>query len=175
MDGIKTFTPGAWQALQVVTGPKYIRWDIGLVFTVAAGFTGPVYIDTVGWPGNIPPGADAGSFPEGGIIVPDGGRVTPPTGTGGASGTGSGTTGAGGDVDPTGGTTTGGLEETDETTTTPGGCACRGAPRVNNTAPAAGVLLTALALLRSLQRSRARAPARRSSGRASNREKRYSP
>jgi len=168
----KDLTPGSWKAMQVVTGTKYFRWDVGFDFAVTAGFTGTVYIDTVGWPGNIPPGADAGSFPEGGIIGPDGGRITPPTGTGGATTTGTGTTGAGGDVDPSGGTT-GGLDEVDEPTPN-GGCACRGTPRVDNTAPAAGLLLTALALLRSLQRSRARAPARKSSGRASRREKRYS-
>ena len=160
--------------MQVVSGPKYIRWT-----SVSSSTSGRrIHRTDLHRHGrmarHIPFGADAGSFPEGGIIGPDGGRITPPTGTGGASGTGSGTTGAGGDVDTTGGTT-GGLEETDETEAAPAGCACRGAPRVNNTAPAAGLLLTALALLRSLQRSRARAPARRSSARASNRESRYSP
>src|SRR5258708_16491180 len=123
--GIKDIPPGAWKALQIVTPPKYFRWDLGLVFTVAAGFTGTVYVDTVGWPGNVPPGADAGSFPEGGTIGPDGSLIfTPATGAGGSQSTG-GATGAGGASD-----TTGGLDPNavDDTSSTAGGCAGRGAP-----------------------------------------------
>jgi hypothetical protein len=165
--GIKELTPGSWKALQVVTPPKYFRWDIGLVFTVAAGFTGTVYIDTVGWPGNIPPGADAGSFPEGGGIGPDGGRILPTTGSGGAIGTG---TGAGGSSDtPPDGTDPNALDETSETA---GGCACRGAPRTDGTAPAGATLLMALALWRYRGSATARARGRTANALASNKQQR---
>jgi len=167
---IKDITPGAWKALQVVTGPKFLRWDLGLDFVVTAGFTGTVYIDTVGWPGNVPPGADAGSF----VILPDGGKIgSTTTGTGGATtSTGAGTPGAGGGADvPVDTTDPNALDDT----STAGGCACRSAPRVDGTAPAATALLMALALLRTLLSATARGPARRRIAPASYRERRCSP
>jgi hypothetical protein len=147
--GIKDISPNVWKALQVVTPTKFFRWDIGLVFTVTAGFTGTIYVDTVGWPGNVPPGADAGSFPEGGGIAVDGGRILPSTtGAGGSSsagtgtGTGTGTPGAGGADVPIDGTDP---DATDGTTN--GGCACREArtsSRDRTTLPAAVAALMTL-------------------------------
>jgi hypothetical protein len=159
--GIKDIPPQSWKALQIVTPTKYFRWDIGLDFTIAAGFTGTVYIDTVGWPGNVPPGADAGSFPEGGGIAADGGLILPSsTGAGGSSagtstGTGTGTPSAGGADMPIDGTDPNATDDG----TTKGGCACRETRALRNrtTAPAAAALF-AMALVRAsrLRQRRAR-------------------
>ena len=124
---------------------------MGFDFTVTAGFTGTVYIDTVGWP-------DATHCRFGRRWRCDWcGR--PPVRCGRREcrnrhrhGMGPGTTGAGG-ADTTGGVDPGVIDETDETTTTASGCKCS-MPRRNEAGRAAGLALAAVAL--GIARSRRR-------------------
>jgi len=145
VDSRKIIKTEEWRTFALRLPPTFqlpVR-RLGFDLTVTAGFTGTVYIDTVGWP-------DANLIADGGGIAGVG------TGAGGAASTGTGsggpaTTGAGG-ADLTG-TDPGATGDALDETTTTSHCKC-GVPGRSRAGSFAG--LAAAGVLFALSRSRRR-------------------